>query len=765
MVGLLGSTRLRAAARRCGALLVVAALGLGPMVIGDPAGAVETRLNPNADARVALANPNTNYGSSSRLVADLAPLTEAYLRFTVPLLEGVVSKATLRLRVENSTGNAPKVRATGNYWAEGTLTWNNRPAPGAVLADAGKLRQGTWATYDVTAAVTGPGPVSFHLGADSRDGVDFTSRQSSKNRPELVVVTDPPPPTTTTTSTIPTTTSTTTTTTTTTSTSTTTTTTTMPTTSTSSTTTTTAPPDGSPVAEANEPWFGLARVVTETCEPGCAQTVYSLSVEDVSSDDTGDRRRAFRFPPGQQQVLRLEWARSAAGGGCGSPLDATMEVSLRRPGGTRIGSAVWTAEILGACSGVLIQPFDFDSDPFDGEAGAPYDGVMEVYGQLSSAGAATGADTRGAAPQTPGNTPGRYARGHFLSGGVMVGWHEGGDDAVKLAASEATLGEPFGLVRSYSPTWKIPSTRVRDWLNQGKFVLWSVKPPLDVSGEQDWTPVADGSQDAMIRQQVQLLQSWAEAGGTQVGYIFHHEPHDNSDVPFAIDKCELITDSEYPCAGTPTEYIDSYERIRSVIDELGADRVKLVYSATLSRAAATASGSSVPGLGDPMTQGVGGESVVTYADLIGHTAYNWYCFRVTCTWQFPDSAWGKGVTLAEAQGKQLIIAETATHPGCVTATDPLGIGCEDEETVPSPTRDDWLMRIGTWLESDARARRWIVGFAYYHTLHSEEDWRFLNQTGLAASGQEGWRSSFVVDSPLNDALGGHDYFAQYGFNL
>lgn len=765
MVGLLGSTRLRAAARRCGALLVVAALGLGPMVIGDPAGAVETRLNPDADARVALANPNTNYGSSSRLVADLAPLTEAYLRFTVPLLEGVVSKATLRLRVENSTGNGPKVRATANDWAEGTLTWNNRPAPGAVLADAGKLRQGTWATYDVTAAVRGPGPVSFHLGADSSDGVDFTSRQSSKNRPELVVVTDPPPPTTTTTSTIPTTTSTTTTTTTTTSTSTTTTTTTMPTTSTSSTTTTTAPPDGSPVAEANEPWFGLARVVTETCEPGCAQTVYSLSVEDVSSDDTGDRRRAFRFPPGQQQVLRLEWARSAAGGGCGSPLDATMEVSLRRPGGTRIGSAVWTAEILGACSGVLIQPFDFDSDPFDGEAGAPYDGVMEVYGQLSSAGAATGADTRGAAPQTPGNTPGRYARGHFLSGGVMVGWHEGGDDAVKLAASEATLGEPFGLVRSYSPTWKIPSTRVRDWLNQGKFVLWSVKPPLDVSGEQDWTPVADGSQDAMIRQQVQLLQSWAEAGGTQVGYIFHHEPHDNSDVPFAIDKCELITDSEYPCAGTPTEYIDSYERIRSVIDELGADRVKLVYSATLSRAAATASGSSVPGLGDPMTQGVGGESVVTYADLIGHTAYNWYCFRVTCTWQFPDSAWGKGVTLAEAQGKQLIIAETATHPGCVTATDPLGIGCEDEETVPSPTRDDWLMRIGTWLESDARARRWIVGFAYYHTLHSEEDWRFLNQTGLAASGQEGWRSSFVVDSPLNDALGGHDYFAQYGFNL
>jgi hypothetical protein len=121
------------------------------------------------------------------------------------------------------------------------------------------------------------------------------------------------------------------------------------------------------------------------------------------------------------------------------------------------------------------------------------------------------------------------------------------------------------------------------------------------------------------------------------------------------------------------------------------------------------------------------------------------------------------VSLAEAQGKQLIIAETATHPGCATTTDPPGFGCENAGTTPSPTRDDWLMHIGTWLESDARARRWIVGFAYYHALHTE-DWRFADQTGLPASGRDGWRNVFVVDSPLNDALGGENYFAQYGFN-
>ncbi len=768
----LSSTRFGAAARRGFALLVIAAMGLGPLVLGDPAGAVETHLTPDADARVEQANANNNFGSSSRLTADLAPLTESYLRFTVPAdLGGVITKATLRLRVENETGDGPKVRATTSQWEERGITWNNRPAALSVLADVGKLKDNTWVSYDVTAGVTGPGPVAFQLAADSKDGADFASRQSSKNRPELVVVTAPvptttttttAPTTTTTTSTTTTTTSTTTTTTSTTTTSTTTTTTTQPPTT---TTTTTAPPPQETVAEAGEPWLGLARLVTRTCEPGCVQSTYSLSVDDVSASDRGDRSSAFRYPPGTNQVLRLEWARSAAvGGGCGAPPSATMDVSLRQPGGFRIGSVSWAAPIPATCSGVMVRPFEFDSDPLDGDADAPYYGVMEVYGKLNAAGAATGADTRGRGPQQLGDQPGRYARGHLVSGGVMVGWHESGDDPVKLAANEAILGEPFGLVRSYSPSWKVPSTRVRDWLAQGKFVLWSTKPPTDLAGHDDWTPAADGTQDAMIRQQVQLLQTWAEAGGTEVGYIFNHEPHDNADIPGVIDDCEQVGDIDYPCAGTPAEFIDTYERIRAIITELGATRVKLVYTATLSRAAETAPGSSVLGSGDAMTQGEAGESVIGYVDLIAHDSYNWYCFRSSCNWEFPDDSggWARGVKLAETQGKQLIIAETASHPGC-DAMGPPGFGCENEDTLPSPNRDDWMARIGTWLESDAQARRWIVGFAYYHTLHSH-DWRFADQTGLTASGQVGWRDVFVVDSPLNDGLGGHDYFTQYGFN-
>ena len=745
-------------------------MAVGPLVLSSPAGAVETRLVADADARVEQANPTRNFGSSSRLVVDLAPVLESYVHFTVPELAGPITKATLRLWVENATVDGPKVRAVTAPWGESTITWDNKPAPvGAVLADSGKLKAGTWATFDVTAAVTAAGPVAFQLAADSKDGVDFTSRQGSKNRPELVVLSEPPTTTTssTTTSTIATTT-TTTTSTTTTSTSTTTTSTTQPppTTTTSSTTTTTTAPPGTPVAEAGEPWLGLARLVTRACEPTCVQSTYSLSVDDVASSDTGDRRSAFRYPPGSSQVLRLEWARSTAGGGCGTPAGVTMDVSFRKPDGGQIGAAKWSAAIPGTCSGVLLQNFDFDGDPLDGAADdAPYTGVMEVYGRLSAAGAATGADTRGARPATIGDLPGRYARGHLVSGGFMVGWHEEGDDPVDLAHAEAILGEPFGLVRSYSPTWRTPSTRVRDWLAQGKFVLWSTKPPVDVNGQEDWTLVADGTADDMIRQQVSLLQSWAAAGRTEVGYIFNHEPHDETDVPGVVDDCEWVGNADYPCAGTPDEFIASYHRIRAIIDELGADRVKLVYAATLTRAAQTAPGSSVLGSGDPMTHGTDGSSVVDAVDLLGHDSYNWYCFK-TCGWEFPDSSsgWTRAARLAETQGKQLIISEAATHPGC-DFTFPAGFGCEKEQPadLPSPTRDDWLRHIGSWLESDARARQWVVGFAYYHTI-ATNDWRFVDQTGLAASGRDGWRDAFTTDSPYNDSLGGEDYFTQYGFN-
>ena len=729
----------------------------------------ETSFPAVADTYGDEARPDRNFGSDTTLYSQGGsdPDSATYLRFGISGLSGPVLRATLRLWVTNDTGNGPAVHPTSGNWTESGLTWGNRPAPtGGAVADPGTVAKG-WAEFDVSPIVTGAGSFDFVLLSASSDSLGISSSEAgAAERPQLVVQTGPAPTTTTTTST--TTTSTTTTSTTTTTLPPTTTTTIPPTTTTTlpPTTTTTTPPADQPVAEAGEPWLGLARLVTDACEAGCVQSTYSLSVSDVAPGDTGDQRNAFRYAPGSTAVLRLEWSRSADGAGCGTPAPTTMEVTLRTPGGSRIGSSEWDAQIPGTCSGALERTVRFDVDPMDANTDGDYYGVMEVYGRLTGGGDTDGADTRGARPADPGDAPGRYARGHLVSGGVMVGWHEDGDDPVAMAANEATIGEPFGLVRTYESDWEPPSMRVRNWMAEGKFVLWSVKPPRDAAGHDDWTPVATGTEDEMLRAQVTQLQAWATAFDTQAGFIFNHEPHDDTDIPNRNDPCEVPGNKAFPCSGTAAEFIDIYQRIRSIIDTLDADRVKLVYTATLSWAVDVAPGSAVLGSGDPMTRGADGESVIDYVDLIAHDSYNWYCFRASCDWEYPDEfgAWGRGVELAETQGKQLIMAETGSHPGCIDNTPSPVFHCENEDPDDlGPTRDDWLVRIGTWLESDARARRWILGFAYFHSLHTN-DWRFVGQTGMTGSGLLGWREVFVTDTSRNDALGGHDYFTQYGFN-
>jgi chitodextrinase len=146
-------------------------------------------LLPTADAIVQEAGPSTNAGSSTGLRVDGAtdPNVETYLRLTVPTLSGALQRATLRLWVTSPTGNGPAVYATGSGWTESQITWNNRPArTGAGVADTGALATGTWASFDVTQLVTGPGIFNLALAGTSTDGVDFSSREGA-NPPQLVV--------------------------------------------------------------------------------------------------------------------------------------------------------------------------------------------------------------------------------------------------------------------------------------------------------------------------------------------------------------------------------------------------------------------------------------------------------------------------------------------------------------------------------------------------------------------------------------------------
>jgi hypothetical protein len=139
-----------------------------------------------ADARVQQSNPTTNYGSSSKLSADL-PNDQSYIRFNVSGVSGAVQSAILRLFVTNGSSNGPGVYATDNSWSETAITWNNRPpATSGVVANVGSIVANSWAEFNVTALVAGNGTYNFMLLPDDSDGADFDAREGGAP-PQLVL--------------------------------------------------------------------------------------------------------------------------------------------------------------------------------------------------------------------------------------------------------------------------------------------------------------------------------------------------------------------------------------------------------------------------------------------------------------------------------------------------------------------------------------------------------------------------------------------------
>jgi hypothetical protein len=152
-------------------------------------------LAPVADARVLEIDPDTNYGTLTRLDVD-SPGEESYIRFSVTGVTGAVQNATLRLYVSNGSSNGPSLYLTDNTWTETGITWNNRPAPtSSAIADIGSVVADTWAEYDLTAQITGDGTYSFVFLPDGTDGIRFDSREGS-SPPQLVLAfTSGPTPT------------------------------------------------------------------------------------------------------------------------------------------------------------------------------------------------------------------------------------------------------------------------------------------------------------------------------------------------------------------------------------------------------------------------------------------------------------------------------------------------------------------------------------------------------------------------------------------
>ena len=164
---------------------VLAALVAGVLALpAAPAGASTS--SPVADTYVDAAVSAANYGSRTYLHVDNSPVQRAFLRFNVQGV-GDPASAVLRLYAESASSTGIQVHAVSNTtWGETATTHGNAPRVGAVLASTGAFLAGTWLTVDVSAAVTGTGPVSFALTTPSSTKIKVTSREGA-NRPQLTV--------------------------------------------------------------------------------------------------------------------------------------------------------------------------------------------------------------------------------------------------------------------------------------------------------------------------------------------------------------------------------------------------------------------------------------------------------------------------------------------------------------------------------------------------------------------------------------------------
>ncbi len=152
---------------------------------------------PAEDTRTKSNRPASNYGGSTELrLKARSPDQYSYLKFDLSGITGTVNKATLRLFCTEGSVSGGAVSAVSNLysgsnspWLESGLDWLNKPElAGPVLSSVAAVAAGNWVEFDVSAAVSGNGTVSFGLKNSSSDKAIYSSREGA-SPPELVLVT------------------------------------------------------------------------------------------------------------------------------------------------------------------------------------------------------------------------------------------------------------------------------------------------------------------------------------------------------------------------------------------------------------------------------------------------------------------------------------------------------------------------------------------------------------------------------------------------
>jgi parallel beta-helix repeat protein len=152
----------------------------------------ETALTAIEDAYVDASSPSSNFGSATLLNTDGTPRVTTYLKFNV---SGLPTPPSAALRVFAATGNdtAFEVRTVSDTsWSESTMTAQNAPALGDIVASSGRVKPNTWYTLNVSSALTGDGVITLALTTASGKSTTIHSREGT-NRPQLVIPAPPSP--------------------------------------------------------------------------------------------------------------------------------------------------------------------------------------------------------------------------------------------------------------------------------------------------------------------------------------------------------------------------------------------------------------------------------------------------------------------------------------------------------------------------------------------------------------------------------------------
>ncbi|WP_200961453.1 CBM96 family carbohydrate-binding protein [Paenibacillus sp. Soil522] len=168
---------------------------------------VEQQIASTADATVrGGAYANNNYGADVTMTTKLSAADftrEAYFKFDLSGYAGSkVGSATVKLFAVSTGANVGTTEADfvdDDSWTESGITWNTKPASGAVLAAWPKPTAGRYVEFDVTDQLnaeltkSGDKKLSIRLSTlTSGDGVDYSTKETAAagNRPTLVIQSD-----------------------------------------------------------------------------------------------------------------------------------------------------------------------------------------------------------------------------------------------------------------------------------------------------------------------------------------------------------------------------------------------------------------------------------------------------------------------------------------------------------------------------------------------------------------------------------------------